>query len=100
MSVRSLALACCFALIAGAAVAAPRSIADCEAIQASLAYNACLASFGPTRANHGGGRAYAPARGAEGGAPARRRQAGPPGARVESGRGGRVRMEFTPAAGR
>jgi hypothetical protein len=25
----------------------PRSVADCEAIKSDLAYNACLASFGP-----------------------------------------------------
>lgn len=29
------------------AVAAPKSIDDCEAIQSALAYNQCLASFGP-----------------------------------------------------
>ncbi len=29
------------------AVAAPKSVDDCEAIQSALAYNQCLASFGP-----------------------------------------------------
>ncbi|PWB83643.1 MAG: hypothetical protein C3F11_05560 [Methylocystaceae bacterium] len=38
---------------AGASSAAPRSIADCEAIQSADAYNRCLASFGPAA----GGRA-------------------------------------------
>lgn len=33
-----------------AAAAAPRSIADCESIQAADAYNRCLASFGPVAA--------------------------------------------------
>ena len=39
-------------LMAVAAAAAPRSIADCEAIQAADAYNRCLASFGPVAAGH------------------------------------------------
>lgn len=34
-------------LTATVAVAAPRSIDDCEAIREAMAYNACLASFGP-----------------------------------------------------
>jgi hypothetical protein len=34
------------------AAAAPRSIADCESIQAADAYNRCLASFGPVAAGH------------------------------------------------
>lgn len=34
-------------LSAAAATAAPRSIDDCEAIREAMAYNACLASFGP-----------------------------------------------------
>lgn len=34
-------------LLAAPLAAAPRSIADCEKIQATDAYNQCLASFGP-----------------------------------------------------
>src|SRR5579863_5843980 len=34
-------------LLLGPLSAAPRSIADCEKIQATDAYNQCLASFGP-----------------------------------------------------
>lgn len=34
-------------LLTGFPLAAPRSIADCEKIQATDAYNQCLASFGP-----------------------------------------------------
>ena len=44
-------------LFASAAFAAPRSIADCESIQAADAYNNCLASFGPMRGG-GGGKYY------------------------------------------
>ena len=36
----------------GPAVAAPRSIADCEKIEAADAYNKCLASFGPAAHEH------------------------------------------------
>lgn len=35
------------------AVAEPRSIEDCEKIQAADAYNQCLASFGPVAHEHG-----------------------------------------------
>lgn len=35
------------AFLAPPALAAPRSIGDCEAIRDADAYNACLASFGP-----------------------------------------------------
>jgi len=43
------------ALIAPSAVsvAAPRTIDDCEKIQAADAYNLCLASFGPVAHTHG-----------------------------------------------
>ncbi|MDJ1157598.1 hypothetical protein QNA08_05030 [Chelatococcus sp. SYSU_G07232] len=34
---------------AALAQAKPRTLADCEKIEAALAYNACLASFGPRR---------------------------------------------------
>ncbi|MGH6837775.1 MAG: hypothetical protein ACREDT_03055 [Methylocella sp.] len=39
--------------------AAPRSIDDCERIQAADAYNQCLAIFGPVARGHGGTRAGA-----------------------------------------
>ncbi|MDQ6870209.1 MAG: hypothetical protein M3178_18435 [Pseudomonadota bacterium] len=39
--------------------AAPRSIDDCEKIQAADAYNQCLALFGPVARGHGGSRAGA-----------------------------------------
>jgi len=39
--------------------AAPRSIDDCEKIQAADAYNQCLALFGPVARGHGGTRAGA-----------------------------------------
>jgi hypothetical protein len=41
--------------------AAPRSIGDCEKIQAADAYNQCLAVFGPLARRHGGVRAGADA---------------------------------------
>jgi hypothetical protein len=52
------ALALAFVLVTGAAVAAPRSISDCESIKQADAYNNCLASFGP--AAHVGGPTTAP----------------------------------------
>ncbi len=42
-----LPLAALALLLTTAALAAPRSIADCESIKSDLAYNQCLASFGP-----------------------------------------------------
>src|ERR1700724_2139931 len=39
--------------------ATPRSIDDCEKIQAADAYNQCLALFGPLARGHGGTRAGA-----------------------------------------
>src|SRR3984893_19337898 len=49
------------ALIAAPAcsIAAPRTIDDCEKIQAADAYNQCLAVFGPVARGHGGTRAGA-----------------------------------------
>ncbi|SFK39446.1 hypothetical protein SAMN05444581_107100 [Methylocapsa palsarum] len=38
----------------GTADAAPRTIDDCESIQAPDAYNQCLAAFGPVAHAHGG----------------------------------------------
>ncbi|MBI1868652.1 MAG: hypothetical protein HYS06_10240 [Methylocystis sp.] len=73
-------------LLVEAATAAPRSIADCEAIEAPDAYNRCLASFGPARGGgelgHGYARHHARVDG--------------PGVSVERRPGGRLRMEFTP----
>ncbi|QAY94683.1 hypothetical protein CWB41_02100 [Methylovirgula ligni] len=40
-------------LFAAPLAAAPRSISDCEKIQAADAYNQCLASFGPVAHLHG-----------------------------------------------
>jgi hypothetical protein len=94
---------CVAALLwSAAALAAPRRIEDCEAITAPLAYNECLAAFGPTRANRTPPQGYAPAaepspsRGAShatAGGGGRRRLLG---AVVSRGRAGRVHMEFTP----
>jgi hypothetical protein len=39
--------------VAARAQGAPRTIEDCERINEPLAYNACLASFGPKRGEHG-----------------------------------------------
>jgi hypothetical protein len=36
---------------------APRSMSDCERIKGDLAYNQCLASFGPKRGERGAGGA-------------------------------------------
>jgi hypothetical protein len=41
-----------FGLVAISLCAAPRSIKDCEKIQAADAYNRCLASFGPVAHMH------------------------------------------------
>lgn len=74
-----------------AAAAAPRSIADCEAIEAADAYNRCLAAFGPTRS--GGGR-RGPWTATERARPHLRAQ--PPGVAIEQARGGRLRLTLTP----
>ena len=88
-------------LIAAPAAAEPRSIDDCEKIKEPEAYNLCLASFGPTRGQHGAsypGQASEGEKGSRG--PAPRRAVGgarqSPVAGVRLGHGGRVRMEFTP----
>ncbi len=94
------------ALLAGAsAQAAPKTIDDCEKIKEPMAYNECLATFGPAVGHVGAGQSYGPAsegepraerkgRKAAGAfhAPARR-GAGGMAARAANGR---VRMEFTP----
>jgi hypothetical protein len=79
-----------------AAAAQPaRSIADCEKIKGDLAYNQCLASFGPKIGERRGGRVAAPA---EDGEPVVTR-----GRRGRSGyarRGGRQRAVFEVGRGR
>lgn len=57
MIVRRLGPACLLALIAASAAAqgTPRSISDCERLKNDLAYNQCLAMFGPAARNVGGG---------------------------------------------
>lgn len=94
----ALALAMLLGALAAPALAAPRSIADCEKIQEADAYNRCLASFGPTRGQHG---ATYPGVASEGGHSGSGRSAyrlapHDGGARLSYGRGGRMRMEFTP----
>lgn len=107
------------ALLAAPALAAPRTIDDCESIKEPNAYNLCLASFGPVRGQHGAsypgvasegrkggetGDAKSPGAGGRAGAPrgsglaARPRGSGLGGSGLAAtrGHGGRVRMEFTP----
>jgi hypothetical protein len=91
-------------LAATGARAAPSAIDDCEKIKEPMAYNECLASFGPAVGHVGSGQSYGPASegesraeqiGRKAGAyhaPARRR----PGGMATRGANGRVRMEFTP----
>jgi hypothetical protein len=102
MTMRKIAFFAALLLLAGPAAASPRSIADCEAIQAADAYNRCLASFGPTRGHRGAsypGLASEPL--GKGGHGAYRRGRGlGDGVAVTHGRFGRVRMEFTPGRGR
>ena len=87
------------ALLAGAsAQAAPKNIDDCEKIKEPMAYNECLASFGPAVGHVGAGQSYGPAsegepraaaRRVEGRAPTtRRRGAGPAGWRCVGPMGG------------
>jgi hypothetical protein len=96
----TVAVAAFLAVLAAPALAAPRSIDDCEAIKEADAYNRCLASFGPMRGQHG---ATYPGVASEGGhsGKASGRSASRPASRsgraeLSRGRGGRVRMEFTP----
>jgi hypothetical protein len=94
-----LAVTLFFAVLAVPGLAAPRSIADCEKIQDADAYNRCLASFGPTRGQHG---ATYPGMASEGGGSgkgsgrASRAASRFGGTQLSYGRGGRIRMEFTP----
>ncbi len=93
-------------LLASPALAAPRTIDDCESIKDANAYNLCLASFGPTRGQHGASYPGVASEGEKrgGGAPRWNGRAAPHraaiplprGARVSHGGNGRVRMEFTP----
>lgn len=77
--------------------AAPRSIADCEKIQEADAYNRCLASFGPVRGQHSSIYPGVAIEGGKGkGAGSYRAAPRHSGAQLSQGRGGRVRMEFTP----
>ncbi len=81
-------------------LAAPGSIADCEKIEEADAYNRCLAAFGPTRGERGATYPGVASEGGHSGKAADRsaarshRRGG--GAHISSGRGGRMRMEFTP----
>ena len=94
------------ALLAGAsAQAAPKNIDDCEKIKEPMAYNECLASFGPARGTCGRGAVLRPgqrgraARGGEGSkarAPTARRRGAWQRRMAMRGANGRVRMEFTP----
>jgi len=43
--------------LAAAAQTPPKSVSDCEQIKSDLAYNQCLASFGPKRGERGAGTA-------------------------------------------
>lgn len=95
----ALLVAAILSALTAPALAAPRSIADCEKIQEADAYNRCLAAFGPTRGQHG---ATYPGVASEGGGKGSGRGAYRPaprygGAQVSYGRGGRMHMEFTPS---
>jgi len=89
-----LSLTACIVLVATQSLAAPRRIEECETISAPLAYNECLASFGPTRANRGASRNYAPAE--EPRRAARNQSRSLPGVAVTRKSNGRIHMEFTP----
>ncbi|TLG78115.1 hypothetical protein [Methylocystis sp. B8] len=95
----ALALAMLLSAFAVPALAAPRSIADCEKIQDADAYNRCLASFGPTRGQHGAtypGMASEGGGGGKGSGHASRAASRFGGTQLSYGRGGRMRLEFTP----
>jgi hypothetical protein len=94
----ALLVATLLSLLAPPALSAPRSIADCEKIQEADAYNRCLASFGPTRGQHGATYPGVASEGVHGGAGRSAYRAAPRygGAQFSYRRGGRMRMEFTP----
>jgi hypothetical protein len=89
---RRISLVFVASLAAGAAVAEPRNIGDCERIQAADAYNRCLASFGPAARAHNTRSAlsFAPEE------PAVSHSGKRSGAFAERGRRGRLRMIFSP----
>ena len=95
-----LVLALLLSMVAAPCLAAPRSIDDCEAIKDADAYNRCLASFGPTRGERGASYPGVASEGARRGKASGRGAYRPRprfgGAQLSSGRGGRMRMEFTP----
>ncbi len=96
----TLAIAAFLAVLASPALAAPRSIDDCEAIKEADGYNRCLASFGPMRGQHGATYPGVAAEGGHSGKAAGHSAARAPSlsgaARLSASRGGLVRMEFTP----
>ena len=82
------------ALASTSAFAAARTIDDCEQIKDAMAYNACLASFGPTRAHQTA--VAGPHSGRREGAMARKHYSSALGASVRRVASGRLHMEFTP----
>lgn len=88
---RMIRVASAATLTAFSAAAAPRSIADCESIQAADAYNRCLASFGPVAAGHAAHKALPYAATSE-------MRSGDTGSRVTIAKGkrGRARIVLTP----
>jgi hypothetical protein len=93
------------ALLAGASArAAPKNIDDCEKVKEPMAYNECLASFGPAVGHVGAGQSYGPASEGEPRAAGKGRTVGAyhspaprrAGGMATRGANGRVRMEFTP----
>jgi hypothetical protein len=93
-----LAIGLLLCVLALPAIAAPRSIADCEKIQEPDAYNRCLASFGPTRGQRGATYPGVAAEGAHGGAGHGAYRPTPRygGGQISYGHRGRMHMEFTP----
>ncbi|MBY6240994.1 hypothetical protein K3F48_07355 [Methylosinus sp. Sm6] len=85
---RMIRVAAAATLAAFSAAAGPRSIADCENIQAADAYNQCLASFGPVASGHKA-LPYAETTEARVGAPAAR-------VTLAKNRRGRARIVLTP----
>jgi hypothetical protein len=91
-------------LAGGSAQAAPKNIDDCEKIKEPMAYNECLASFGPAVGHVGPAQSYVPASEGEPRAERKGRKAGAyhaqarrrAGGMATRGASGRVRMEFTP----
>lgn len=91
---RMILLAFVATLAAGAATAGPRSIADCETIQAADAYNGCLASFGPVAGGHG--RSFVPLASRERDYSRDSRGEAGSGMAIEHRHRGRTRMVLTP----